>query len=128
MISLIRLVFTFWTATAALPTAEMLFLHKEYQVPAAKIADLLGYRLGKMPETIELYRSAAVYRLLHEFVDSCNKECFAVCPWDKQQPGPTIRTVCFTASKCYTCPILWFGLRIYPKKEVFSMRENNSGF
>ena len=30
-----------------------------------RISDLLGYRLGKMPETIELYRSAAIYRLLH---------------------------------------------------------------
>ena len=63
MISLIRLVFTFWTATAA----EMLFLHKNtIKYRLQRIADLLGYRLGKMPETIELYRSAAVYRLLHE--------------------------------------------------------------
>ena len=48
-------------------TAEMLFLHKNtIKYRLQRIADLLGYRLGKMPETIELYRSAAVYRLLHE--------------------------------------------------------------
>ena len=30
-----------------------------------KSAAVANYRLGKMPETIELYRSAAIYRLLH---------------------------------------------------------------
>ena len=48
-------------------TAEALFLHKNtIKYRLQRIADLLGYRLGKMPETIELYRSAAIYRLLHE--------------------------------------------------------------
>ncbi len=48
-------------------TAEMLFLHKNtIKYRLQRISDLLGYRIGKMPETIELYRRAAIYRLLHE--------------------------------------------------------------
>lgn len=48
-------------------TAEMLFLHKNtIKYRLQRISDLLGYRLGKMPETIDLYRGAAIYRLLHE--------------------------------------------------------------
>ena len=48
-------------------TAEMLFLHKNtIKYRLQRISDLLGYRIGKMPETIELYRGAAIYRLLHE--------------------------------------------------------------
>ena len=48
-------------------TAEMLYLHKNtIKYRLQRISDLLGFRLGKMPETIELYRSAAIYRLLHE--------------------------------------------------------------
>ena len=48
-------------------TAQMLFLHTNtIKYRLQRISDLLGYRLGKMPETIELYRSAAIYRLLHE--------------------------------------------------------------
>ena len=68
MTSLIRLVFTFWTATAALPELRRccFFIRTPSSTGLQRIADLLGYRLGKMPETIELYRSAAVYRLLHE--------------------------------------------------------------
>ena len=45
----------------------MLFLHTNtVKYRLQRISDLLGCRLGKMPETIELYRSAAIYRLLHE--------------------------------------------------------------
>lgn len=48
-------------------TAEALYLHKNtIKYRLQKISDLLGFRLGKMPETMELYRSAAIYRLLHE--------------------------------------------------------------
>lgn len=48
-------------------TAEALYLHKNtIKYRLQKISDLLGFRLGKMPETMELYRSAAMYRLLHE--------------------------------------------------------------
>ncbi len=48
-------------------TAEMLYLHKNtIKYRLQRISDLLGYRLGKMPETIDLYRGAAIYRLLHE--------------------------------------------------------------
>ena len=48
-------------------TAEMLYLHKNtIKYRLQRISDLLGYRLGKMPETMELYRGAAIYRLLHE--------------------------------------------------------------
>lgn len=48
-------------------TAKMLFLHKNtIKYRLQRISDLLGYRLGKMPETIDLYRGAAIYRLLHE--------------------------------------------------------------
>lgn len=47
-------------------TAEALFLHKNtIKYRLQRIGDLLGFRLGKMPETIELYRSAAIYRLLN---------------------------------------------------------------
>ncbi len=47
-------------------TAQALFLHiNTIKYRLQRISDLLGYRLGKMPETIELYRSAAIYRLLH---------------------------------------------------------------
>lgn len=48
-------------------TAEALYLHKNtVKYRLQRISDLLGFRLGKMPETMELYRSAAIYRLLHE--------------------------------------------------------------
>lgn len=48
-------------------TAEALYLHKNtIKYRLQRISDLLGFRLGKMPETIELYRSAAIYRLLHD--------------------------------------------------------------
>ena len=48
-------------------TAEQLYLHKNtIKYRLQRISDLLGYRLGKMPETIDLYRGAAIYRLLHE--------------------------------------------------------------
>lgn len=48
-------------------TAEMLYLHKNtIKYRLQRISDLLGYRLGKMPETIDIYRGAAIYRLLHE--------------------------------------------------------------
>lgn len=48
-------------------TAEALYLHKNtIKYRLQRISDLLGFRLGKMPETIDLYRSAAIYRLLHE--------------------------------------------------------------
>ena len=48
-------------------TAQLLFLHKNtIKYRLQRIGDLLGYRIGKMPETMELYRSAAIYRLLHE--------------------------------------------------------------
>ena len=48
-------------------TAQALFLHTNtIKYRLQRISDLLGWRLGKMPETIELYRSAAIYRLLHE--------------------------------------------------------------
>lgn len=47
-------------------TAQALFLHiNTIKYRLQRISDLLGYRIGKMPETIELYRSAAIYRLLH---------------------------------------------------------------
>ena len=46
--------------------AQALFLHiNTIKYRLQRISDLLGYRIGKMPETIELYRSAAIYRLLH---------------------------------------------------------------
>ena len=48
-------------------TAQLLHLHKNtVKYRLQRIADLLGYRPGKMPETIGLYRGAAIYRLLHE--------------------------------------------------------------
>lgn len=48
-------------------TAEALYLHKNtIKYRLQRISDLLGFRLGKMPEAIDLYRSAAIYRLLHE--------------------------------------------------------------
>lgn len=48
-------------------TAEMLYLHKNtIKYRLRRVSDLLGFRLGKMPETIEIYRSAAIYRLLNE--------------------------------------------------------------
>ena len=48
-------------------TAQRLFLHTNtVKYRLQRISDLLGCRLGKLPETIELYRSAAIYRLLHE--------------------------------------------------------------
>lgn len=48
-------------------TAEVMYLHKNtIKYRLQKISDLLGVRLGKMPEMMELYRSAAMYRLLHE--------------------------------------------------------------
>lgn len=48
-------------------TAQMLFLHTNtIKYRLQRISDLLGWRLGKMPETSGLYRSAAIYRLLHE--------------------------------------------------------------
>ena len=47
-------------------TAQTLYLHvNTIKYRLQRISDLLGFRLGKMPETIELYRSAGVYRLLH---------------------------------------------------------------
>ena len=47
-------------------TAELLFLHKNtIKYRLQRIGDLLGYRIGKMPEMIELNRSAVIYRLLH---------------------------------------------------------------
>ncbi len=47
-------------------TAELLFLHKNtIKYRLQRIGDLLGHRIGKMPEMMELYRSAAIYRLLH---------------------------------------------------------------
>lgn len=48
-------------------TAQMLFLHiNTIKYRLQRISDLLGFRLEKMPEAIEMYRSAAIYRLLHE--------------------------------------------------------------
>ena len=48
-------------------TAQALYLHKNtVKYRLQRISDLLGFRLGKMPETMELYRSAAIYRLLYE--------------------------------------------------------------
>lgn len=47
-------------------TSKKLFLHRntvKYRIK--RISDLLGYRINKMPEMIDLYKSAAVYRLLH---------------------------------------------------------------
>ena len=47
-------------------TAQTLYLHvNTIKYRLQRISDLLGFRLGKMPEAIELYRSAGVYRLLH---------------------------------------------------------------
>ena len=46
-------------------TAELLYLHKNtVKYRLQRISDLLGFRPGKMPETIALYHSAAIYRLL----------------------------------------------------------------
>lgn len=48
-------------------TAQMLFLHKNtIKYRLQRVSDLLGFRIGKMPETIDLYRNAAIYRLLNE--------------------------------------------------------------
>lgn len=48
-------------------TAEELFLHQNtIKYRLRRIADLLGFRLGKMPETMEIYQSAAIYRLLNK--------------------------------------------------------------
>lgn len=48
-------------------TAQALYLHKNtIKYRLQRISDLLGFRLGKMPETMELYRGAAIYRLLHQ--------------------------------------------------------------
>ena len=47
-------------------TAQALFLHTNtIKYRLQRISDLLGFRLGKMPQTIGLYRSAAIYRLLN---------------------------------------------------------------
>ena len=46
-------------------TAELLYLHKNtVKYRLQRISDLLGFRPGKMPESMQLYRSAAIYRLL----------------------------------------------------------------
>ena len=48
-------------------TAELLHLHKNtIKYRLQRISDTLGFRLGKMPETIELYYSAAICRLLYK--------------------------------------------------------------
>ncbi len=63
-------------------TAQPLFLHTNtIKYRLQRISDLLGYRLGKMPETIELYRSAAIYRLLHEPHEHRNKHASVHCPF-----------------------------------------------
>lgn len=46
-------------------TAALLYLHKNtIKYRLQRISDLLGFRPGKMPESMALYRSAAIYRLL----------------------------------------------------------------
>lgn len=47
-------------------TAEALFIHKNtVKYRLQKISEILGFHLGKMPETIDVYKSAAIYRLLN---------------------------------------------------------------
>jgi hypothetical protein len=47
-------------------TAQQLFLHKNtIKYRLQRVSDLLGYRPDKMPECMNLYRSAAIYRLLN---------------------------------------------------------------
>ena len=46
-------------------TAELLFLHKNtVKYRLQKISDRLGCRVGRMPESLPLYRACAMERLL----------------------------------------------------------------
>lgn len=53
-------------ASSVTKTAQLLYLHKntvKYRIK--RIADLLGYHPGKMPEAAALYQAVAVQRLLN---------------------------------------------------------------
>ena len=46
-------------------TAQLLYLHKntvKYRIK--RISDILGFRPDRMPEVVELYKAAAVQRIL----------------------------------------------------------------
>ena len=116
-ISLIRLVFTFWTATAALPgLRRCCFFIKNYRSTSFKIADLLGYRLGKMPETIELYRAP---RFTGSFMSSLivairNASLFVL--GTNSSSALLLPNSMLHRFEVLYCPILWFGLRICPRE------------
>ncbi|MDO4266146.1 MAG: PucR family transcriptional regulator ligand-binding domain-containing protein [Eubacteriales bacterium] len=47
-------------------TAELLFVHKNtIKYRLARCSELLGYRLGKQPQTMELYQALALHRLMY---------------------------------------------------------------
>lgn len=48
-------------------TAELLFVHKNtVKYRTHRISNLLGYRVDKMPELLDLYKACAVQRLIQD--------------------------------------------------------------
>lgn len=112
-------------------TAEMLFLHKNtIKYRLQRIADLLGYRLGKCRRPSSSTAAPRFTGSFMRFVDSYNKECFAVCP-----KGQTAKHFfCLSDSILHRFEVLYLPhslvrtQNIPKRKRCFPMRENNSGF
>lgn len=132
MISLIRLVFTFWTATAALPELRRCCFF--IRIPSStgckelRICLAIAWEKCRRPSS-----STAAPRFTGSFmrsVDSYNKECFAVCP-----KGQTAKHFfCLSDSILHRFEVLYLPhslvrtQNIPKRKRCFPMRENNSGF